>query len=70
MSDFDWDAFDDFPENEVECSCETVFRSYSRWTFPVGIVSRKPCPSCGRSEGHRASRSDVEALEIGEEKRR
>lgn len=62
----DWSKRDQFSEDTVECRCGVQFRSHAKAVFGGGgrIVSRKPCPGCGATEWHRASRSDPETYEL------
>ena len=47
----DWTKLDSYPESTCECACGRVFRSHSTYDQHRGLVSRKPCPGCGR-DGH------------------
>jgi hypothetical protein len=68
MDSIDWSPFDQWPESTVTCRCEAVYRSHSKVVaLPSGltIVTRKPCPGCGQSEGNaRSVRSDPETMTI------
>jgi len=62
-STIDWSSFDKYLESNCECSCGVTFQSHAKavrdgisWT----LVSRKPCPKCGKSSGLRSIRSDSE----------
>ena len=65
----DWSAFD-WPESTVTCKCEMVYRSHSKMVAtPSGltVVTRKPCPGCGQSEGNaRRVSSNPEVMTIGQ----
>jgi hypothetical protein len=64
----DWSVFDKWSEDTITCACETQFRSHAKSVFTDGrhsISSRKPCPACGATNGHRRASSDVETMTIG-----
>jgi len=60
----EWAIFDQYPENTCECMCGAVYRSHSRYTMARGLISRKPCPACGKDNGVRRSSSDPEYMTI------
>ncbi len=64
----DWAGFDSFPENTCECTCGAVFRSHSRYSHSRGLISRIPCPTCGKDDALRKASSDVERVSIGRDK--
>lgn len=51
----DWDAFEQYPQNTIECTCGAVYRSHSKHvihgTNLVG-VTQTPCPTCSKTIGH------------------
>lgn len=60
----EWDYIKpDWPEDTVECRCGKVFRSHGRYSMTKGLISKKPCPSCGKHELRRLS-SDPEPMII------
>jgi rRNA maturation endonuclease Nob1 len=62
FADIDWSIHDKYPEDTCECrGCGKTFRSHAKAIVGAGLVSRKPCPSCG---GHamRSARSDPETF--------
>ncbi len=63
-----WQKQDEFPESTCYCRCGAVYRSHSKVVnTPSGfvIVSRKPCPECGRDEGNlRRVSSDPEIMTL------
>jgi hypothetical protein len=59
-----WEAHNQYPENTCECRCGAIFRSHSRYSSTRGLISRKPCPACGKDDGLRAARSDPEEMTI------
>jgi len=61
----DWTTFDRFPESTLTCACGATFRSHSKYVLGSGIVSRKPCPGCGKTNLIAASRGDPEEMTIG-----
>lgn len=71
MTAIDWSVFDQHPENTCECGCGAFFRSHTKTVRnPENtgflIASRRPCPGCGKTEGHlRAVRGDPETFVIG-----
>ena len=68
----DWSAHDKYSENTIECRCGAIYRSHSKAVLgpPIRIVTRKPCPSCGESDGNaRRASSDPEEYVIGVEKK-
>jgi len=62
----DWSAHDKYSENTCYCRCESVFRSHAKAVFEptARIVSRKPCPSCGRTDDLRKIESDSELVTL------
>lgn len=68
----EWREYEGEPEGNCECLCGVVFRSHARGVFrptvrggtgtEIGLVSRKPCPSCGKTE-LRQCLNDLEAME-------
>jgi hypothetical protein len=61
--EIDWSVFDPYSESTCACLCGCVFRSHSKFVTDSGIVSRKPCPECGKHALQRAS-SDPETMNI------
>jgi len=59
-----WSAHDQYPENEIECTCGMIYQSHSKHVNHEGKlvgVTRKPCPACGKDHDHiRAARSTPE----------
>lgn len=67
MSDehlYDWSGREKYSENTITCACGAVFRSHDRFDVRIGIITKKPCPSCGATSGHRRSSSDPEYMTI------
>lgn len=66
--EIDWTPLLKYSENTIECACGTIYRSHSKgmaYHESITIVTRKPCPSCGRDHDHvRACRSDVEEYSV------
>lgn len=58
----DWSAFDKFPQDTCYCRCGTAFRSHGKFVMAPspGIVSREPCPSCGKTDDIAKVSSDPE----------
>lgn len=53
MTDIDWRAFDCYPLAEIECACGEVYRSHSKYVGALRtVVTEKPCPNCGMTQGH------------------
>lgn len=59
----DWSVFDKYPESDCYCLCGVIFRSHGKFIIPTGLISRKPCPVCGKNDLSRIS-SDPEIYEI------
>jgi hypothetical protein len=64
VTGIDWSAFDEYPKSTCTCVCDCVYRSHAKYVTDQGLVSRKPCPSCG-STTPRIARSDPELFTIG-----
>jgi hypothetical protein len=67
-ANIDWAEFDRYPENTCRCRCGTEFRSHSKLANVGGrfvLVTRRPCPACGRDDSLNASRSDPESFSVG-----
>jgi hypothetical protein len=50
-------------EATITCRCGAVFRAKAQVEYANperGIVTEKPCPACGATEGHRKLSSDPE----------
>ena len=62
----DWSVFDKFSESTCACNCGAEFRSHAKSVFDPAarIVSRKPCPSCGRNDDLRRVASDTEVYAL------
>lgn len=63
-NDIDWSAFT-WPEDTCECRCGSSFRSHVKFVRDIGMISRRPCPSCGSCNNLRAARSEPETYTIG-----
>lgn len=70
----DWSTHDGTPESTCTCHCifgrlkdgddVPTFRSHAKFVSgpdTAGIVSRKPCPDCGRTDNLRSVSSDRHA---------
>ena len=65
-SAIDWSLFDKWSESTCTCRCGQVFRSHAKYAAARGgLISRKPCPGCGRDDDARSVRSDPEKFTIG-----
>ena len=67
MSEVDWTEFDQFPEDTCYCWCGCEYRSHAKMVKRdrLIMVSRKPCPGCGKVEGHlRRVSSDPEVMTL------
>ncbi len=62
---FDWSPFDKYSHNTCYCRCGTVFRAHSRFFKDYGLVTRTPCPGCGKNSDVRRASSDPETFTIG-----
>jgi hypothetical protein len=70
ISKIDWTVFDRWSESTVYCRCETAFRSHAKFIIQAdgsGLISRKPCPDCGRHDSIWKTSSDPEFMTIGGE---
>jgi len=68
----DWSKWDRDRTPEMNCTCRCVFarlkdgdeiptfRSHAKFVANVGMLSRKPCPDCGRNDNLRSIGSDRE----------
>jgi hypothetical protein len=53
--------WENLSEATVGCSCGEEFRSKAQFDMEKPtMVSEKPCPACGRTEGHRRISMDPE----------
>lgn len=71
MSKVDWSSHDAHPESTCTCRCVfarlkdgddiPTFRSHAKFAASAGgLISRKPCPDCGRHDNLSSARSDRE----------
>ncbi len=63
----DWSVFDAYERSEVSCHCGTEFLSHAKAAMtltPPRVVSRQPCPGCGKHDTIRAARSGPEKWSI------
>jgi hypothetical protein len=60
--EIDWSRHKAGEESNCDCSCETSYRSHTKFVMGVGLVARTPCPGCGSTLRLRASRSDWESF--------
>ena len=71
MQSVDWSNHDRWPEYTVTCRCGASYRSHTKAVSRSDgflIVTRKPCPGCGQTEGNATSaRSDPETMTIRKE---
>lgn len=67
MTPIDWTVFDKYPENTCECMCGVQWMSHGKFVAAAGgVVSRKPCPGCGRSDNIRAMYGTPETWSVKE----
>ena len=60
----DWSKFIDF-EDTCHCRCGKVFRSHAKFVIAVKkVITRKPCPQCGKDNDCMRVCSDREVMEI------
>jgi hypothetical protein len=53
----------DRPEDTASCRCGTAYRSQCRIDMKaMKLLSRKPCPGCGKKDDLRGMRSDRERM--------
>ncbi len=61
MSGVDWSVFDHDPKLTCYCRCGAIFRSHGKYLAALGkMVTREPCPGCGKSDDLRQTSSDPE----------
>jgi hypothetical protein len=64
----DWSEMDRFGKSTCYCRCETVFRSQAKVAFDASgkpwLLTRTPCPACGRDDACRRVSSDPETMTI------
>lgn len=61
MSEIDWSIFDKYPEDTCDCRCGKVFRTHSKFVAELSrVITRKPCPDCGKNDNFRKISSDPE----------
>jgi hypothetical protein len=61
----DWTPFDKYPKSTCTCRCGVRFRSHGKAVFEnnsVALVSRDPCPACGKTDDLTGISSDPEEL--------
>jgi len=62
----DWTIFDGQPEDTCTCKCGRIFRSHSKIDMQrFKLISRKPCPACGKADNLFKASSDPESFGIG-----
>ena len=64
MTGNEWAGHDQFSESTCFCRCGAVFRSHSRYSMVKGLISRKPCPTCGETTTLVKASSDPEHMTI------
>jgi hypothetical protein len=65
----DWSGHDKYSEHTNTCRCGAVFRSHAKFVMDkCRMVTRKPCPACGRDDdlSRCESDSEVETLRAGD----
>lgn len=62
----DWSIFDGDPEMTCGCRCGAEFRSHAKSFYTEGrkVITRKPCPQCGRNDNCNQISSDPEIFSI------
>jgi len=63
----DWSGFDKYEESVCDCRCGTSFLSHDKLIKDgdrLKIVTRKPCPSCGRNDDIRAVHGPTEVWSV------
>lgn len=63
-----WAPCDGYPEDTCRCRCGAIFRSHVKaLNGPKGfmMMSRKPCPACGRRDYLKEARGEPEQWTIG-----
>lgn len=65
----DWTASDKYPEDTCECRCGAVWASHAKYVGDPkpSLVTRRPCPACGRTDQCVAVRSGWEPMSFGTE---
>lgn len=68
----DWSKHDGTSESYCTCRCVysrlkdgdevPTFRSHVKYVAGVGLVSRKPCPDCGRTDNLQSAGGDWEPM--------
>jgi hypothetical protein len=67
MPTIDWSEFDKYPESICECRCRTSYHSHAkaiREGIEWKLVSKTPCPSCGKADDLRSIRSPPETMTL------
>jgi len=49
----DWRSSEGKPEGKAFCRCGESFRTHVALGGDGKVVSKKPCPKCGATEGHK-----------------
>lgn len=64
-----WTASDKYPEDTCRCRCGAVWASHAKFVFDPapGLVTRRPCPACGRNDQCVSVRGGTEAMSFGAE---
>lgn len=62
----DWTVFDKYSEDTCYCGCGAVFRSHGKFVNKpkCGLVTRKPCPACGKNDDICRLSADPETFTI------
>jgi len=60
-----WMEFDKWTKDTCYCRCDKIFRSHGRFDMKAGrIITRLPCPNCGKNDDCYRIQSDPETMEI------
>jgi len=63
--DIDWSTFNKSAEQNCQCGCGSIFRSHAKFVSKLGkVVSRKPCPECGKNDDLRQTTIDWDSSTI------
>jgi hypothetical protein len=70
-TEIDWSSFDRFSESTCFCRCGQTFRSHAKLVtaaskLTMRLVTRKPCPSCGKDDDCKRVEDDPEVWSISD----
>lgn len=59
-----WEIFDKYPQEHLECWCGARFHSHVKFLDELGLISRVPCPQCGKDYNIKKVHGKTETWEV------